>query len=451
MPLLIWLYEVAPAVPFGSLSYPLLTLGIVFLAALQGLYLAIPLCIFIRVRKNNLLDVFVFSALFILGEWIQESSPFLAFPWGRMGITMSNFVPFIQTASLFGSLFISFLVLCINCLIYLIIININKPKKLLPIVSTLLAIFLGNLTFGLIRLNTESDNENKFEVVLVQGNFSGQDKWSATAQEMLKQYISLSKGAVTPNTKLIVWPETAIPLDLEKNPEEKNAIIKLAKDTNATVITGITNKTFDPDKRYNSMVAISPSGTISKPYSKQILVPFGEVVPFENFIKSISKILENYNSFSAGKGSDPIKTDIGKVGGVICYESIFPKISRKTVQNGSELIVIISNDSWFGESPALYQHHCHAIMRAVENNRYIVRSSNTAVTSVISPYGKILCTAEPFVDTTLTADVSLIEKRTLYSYIGDIIVLIPISIFIVELFSIFNEKFQRKKYNYPSR
>ena len=443
VPLLFWLYELEPDLPLGWFNYPALSLVILFLAIMQGVYLATSLCVFTNIKKNSVIDIFTFSALYILGEWIQEIIPFLPFPWARIGVCMSKFLPFIQSASLFGSLFTSFLVIAINCSLCLIIINIKNHIKLIPIVTTLVIIFIGNISYGVERLNMKENDSHEFEVALIQGNYAGGKKWSSSADDMLFEYIALTKKATTSKTKLVIWPETAIPLYLGDSVDEKQALIRLAKEKNITLIIGVLHKTFEPNNTYNSMVAISPNGEISEPYNKQILVPFGEKIPFEKFLKSVTTVLANFSSFSAGDGSSPIKTSIAKVGGVICYESIFPQISRKSVQNGAEIIALISNDSWFNSSPALYQHHAHAIMRAVENKRYVLRTTNTGVTSIISPDGEVLSTAKTFVRTTLVGDVSLKNGLTLYSYIGDVFVLFGISAFVFGLIETIRTKIRK--------
>ena len=132
---------------------------------------------------------------------------------------------------------------------------------------------------------------------------------------------------------------------------------------------------------------------------------------------------------------------------VICYESIYPRIARSTVRNNAEIISIISNDSWFGKSNAMYQHHNHAILRAVENNRYVLRVSSTGVTSVISPTGQITDYAEPFKEETLKAYVTTIKKRSLYSILGDIIIIPSATIFIYSVILYFLQG--NKKLPYP--
>ena len=180
-------------------------------------------------------------------------------------------------------------------------------------------------------------------------------------------------------------------------------------------------------KSFNSLFAISPDGTEIKPYCKQILAPFGECFPLGSFFKkavpSLSKIIDTSTSIICAEKPQIITSPFGKIGGIICYESIFSKISNCNVKNGAEILTVASNDSWSGETSALRQHHAHAVMRAVETKRFVLRASNTGISSVISPFGKIENSAQPFKAGFASAEVSLISEKTLYTRIGDIIIL----------------------------
>lgn len=431
--LVLWIYELAPLLDFGKLSVPILTLGLLLIGLFEGGLLALPFLIFPKLRRDPMLDIFSFAALFTIGEWLQGAIPLIPFPWGRLGAALPNFPIFLQGVALFGGLFISFLILSINGAIALAISSIKQPRKIYRILAVLGMIFAVNLGYGAIIFAIDKPlSSASHEVLLVQGNFSGQDKWDSTPAEMLAEYLRLSGGAVTENTRLVVFPETAIPLDLEINPTEKSLLCNFARDRNVTILAGVNHR--DGEEIYNSMVAISPKGAISAPYSKQMLVPFGETVPLYRLLSKFTDSFDDYNFFSAGESSAPVDTDIGRVGGIICYESIFPTIARKTVNAGAEILAVISNDSWFGDSPALYQHFAHSSLRAIENGRYLLRASNTAVTAVLSPRGEVLAAAKPFSPTTISATVAISSHRTLYTRYGDAPLLIGIFAYLLIIF-----------------
>lgn len=431
IPLMFWLYELLPAMDFGSWSFPLMSLGIILIAVLQGLYLSSAVCVFATVRKKNILDVFAFSALYVLGEWFQEITPFYPFPWGRLGVSAAQFPAFIQSASLFGSLFISFLILVINGLLAYGLTHIKEIKQVGLATGLLAVIFAVNTMYGSFRISSGENITPDKNVTLVQGNFSGQEKWNSGADVMLERYIGLTCANVTEETDLVIWPETAVPICLQDYDIGKRQLLELAESENITLVIGVNHHTFtnNDKQKFNSMVAITPSGTISEPYSKQILVPFGEFLPFEGLVELFCGKEGNFSSYNAGNTSDPLETPIGNIGGIICYESIFPKIARRSSASGAEAFAVISNDSWFGDSPALYQHHSQAVLRAVENKRYVLRASNTAVTSIISPYGVVEKTAFPFKEGALTGKFYTVCEKTLYTKVGDFWILGCIAVF----------------------
>jgi len=105
----------------------------------------------------------------------------------------------------------------------------------------------------------------------------------------------------------------------------------------------------------------------------------------------------------------------------ICYEVVYPWIPRAFAAGGAELLTTITNDAWFGRSSAPYQHFAQASVRAVENGRYLVRSANTGISGVVDPYGRTLLTTPLFEEAAVTADVRLIQSRTIYTYVGDVV------------------------------
>lgn len=430
--LLLWLGELGPFLGIGGAGVLLLAVGLLVAALLEGTLLALACFVFPKLKRWPIIDIFTFAVLFTLGEWLQGVFPALPFPWGRLGNCMAGFLPFIQSASLFGSLFITFLLVALSGAIATALMNLRNSQKLIRALITVAVIFSINICYGGLRLilgESALEEKNKTSVLLVQGNFSGQDKWDATPPEMLAEYLRLTKAFRTADTELAVFPETAVPIDLEQNPIEKKLICDFAKKENVTILTGVNH--YDGDDVYNSMIAVLPNGDISEPYSKQVLVPFGETVPLYSLLSSFTDFFDPYNSFAKGKPSPPIEIDAGRVGGIICYESIFSELSRRTVKDGAEILAVISNDSWFGDSPALYQHFSHSILRAVENKRYVLRASNTAVTAFVSPFGKVIKAAEPFVGTGISAEVSAQNEVTPYTKFGDIPLLVGAALFLL--------------------
>ncbi len=437
IPTIHWLYEITVLFPVSKpASIAMITLGIFLIGIVQGLYTFLAFMLFPFIKSGRYRDVFFLSSLYILAEYLQEYTFFAPFPWAKIGVSLAPFSAFIQSASLFGVYFISFLILFLNGSLAFILLNRDNFKKIRPVFFTIGIILSANIAFGTLRI-AFSQKEADFDGLAVQGNYSGLDKWRNTTSEMFNGYCELTRKGVSDKTKIVVWPETAINTDINVVSQYKDELVKLSDELNVTIVTGYFTYQ-DNDMMYNSIFAVSPNGRFSEPYNKHVLVPFGEYFPmsdaFKKLFPSFDRIVTNASNILKGNDFQIMDSSVGRIGGIICYDSLFTDVARNNSKLGADIFVLPSNDSWFGDSSALYQHNCQAIMRAVENNRFIIRASNTGISSIISPTGKVLAQAETFVPTALSAPVSLIEKRTLYSYIGNIIIVIPTAVYVLCLF-----------------
>jgi apolipoprotein N-acyltransferase len=176
------------------------------------------------------------------------------------------------------------------------------------------------------------------------------------------------------------------------------------------------------DRVYNSAVLIGADGRSRGSYRKMQLVPFGEYVPLQRLLFFVSPLVEKVSDFSAGTEAVVFDADGQRASVAICYESVYPWIAAAGVDRGSQLLVTITNDAWFGYSSAAYQHFEQGAMRAVEQGRYMVRAANTGITGAVDPYGRVLARTRLFETTTATVDVRLHDGMTIYGYIGDVAV-----------------------------
>lgn len=434
-PVLLWLYtltrvlsdDVSPIIAFLIMTLALILILLV-LCTLSSLCL-LPLKWLARPSFSGL---FIFASLFILGEIIPEYMGELSFPWIRLGNAAAACTPFIQSASLFGSLFISLIILSASGFITLALYNLPRKKRGAAIYAlAALTIISANLLYGALAHIPQTSS--KTEVLLVQGNYSDSKKWREDLNSTYERYKTLTLNGLNAQTRIVVWPETAITTILDEQPWLKDSLKDLATQNNITIITGAFDSQLSPDGQkeiYNALYVITPDGNISEPYYKQALVPVGEFIPFEKAVALILPWLSELRAlegtyFPASFGSENMLFDTpdGKISGIICYESIIPHIAREQSAMGSELLVMITNDSWFGTSAALTQHLAHAQMRAVENGKYLLRAGNTGITAIISPSGEIISRLQTDTAGSLNGTVSMISERTLYSRIGDLILL----------------------------
>lgn len=158
---------------------------------------------------------------------------------------------------------------------------------------------------------------------------------------------------------------------------------------------------------------------MSKIYSKQQLVPFGEYTPF--FLPESMHFLDS--AFTKGTKSIILESDIGNIGCCICFESVFPNLSRQNTLLNAEILAVLTNDAWLGKYIPIYQHHSHSALRAVENRKYMITSANTGISSVISPEGKIIIETQKNNTQTISENVYTNNIKTFYTKNGDIIII----------------------------
>lgn len=425
VPMMLWLHSLYPLTRYGIgnvLSAVLLTLGILAIAAIEGLIFVIAFLPYQALRRSAIPLPITFALLYVFAEFLQAVAGEFSFPWGRLGTLVCSFTPFIQSASLFGTLFLSLLIVLINGLLaYAIVFLIRKTRYIKPIGCLLAAvlIFSANIGYGYYRIHTATQPQQTIRVAIVQGNLGSIKKWDATLSETLSTYNTLTRQALENfDADLVLWPETAVPI-YSDNPAV--ALVKeTAQQTQTIIATGIfTRDTDNPDVEYNSLVAFYPDGRQSEPYSKQKLVPMGEYIPFSDWIDAL-RLKEPY--LQPGSATT-LSLDQWQAGGLICYESIYPQVARQAVLDGAEFFLMPSNDSWFGSTPALRQHLAHAQLRCVENGRYMARAGNTGISATITPLGTIQKTIDADTAATLTDTIGVCQELTLYTQIGDVIVL----------------------------
>ncbi|MBQ7125374.1 MAG: apolipoprotein N-acyltransferase [Clostridia bacterium] len=382
------------------------------------------------------------ACLWCIGEWLQTKFWF-GVPWGRLAVTQYKILPVIQSASILGSLFVGFLIVLVNGLLLIAIKKFRENKRVPLSAYIALALVFSNLAFGFVRLSFDGqkDSEKTITAASIQGNIASGDKWADDSlSNSLKVYSELTETAVKETgSTLIAWPETVLTISISENEGVRNKISELSKKLSAYIAVGAFYSEKDSEnneKTYNSIYLFHPDGTVNESvYSKRRLVPFGEFLPMPNLIKVIFPFLAEMNMFddnlSAGEGPSLFETEHGKIGGLVCFDSIYETLTLNSVREGAELFVLSTNDSWYLDSAAVYQHNGHAVLRAVESGRDIVRAANTGISSIISKNGEIKAQLPPLVSGYVSEEVTLSSERTLYSYVGNIIVFLSFAYILV--------------------
>jgi apolipoprotein N-acyltransferase len=261
------------------------------------------------------------------------------------------------------------------------------------------------LGYGFFKLNLNPDpcTLNPVKISLIQGDIPQHQKWDENFRaSILERYETLTKAAAKDEPDLIIWPETSAPGVIGEEPELLTGILDLAKEVKRPLLIGVV--TSRDAHYYNSAILISPDSETLQQYDKLHLVPFGEYVPLERrfpFLRNLIGV--PIGDFTSGKEYTIFKSQVTprlrsgqasqksqvRFSTLICFEDTIPEMSRKFVKNGAQFLVNITNDAWFMESSAPYQHAAASVFRAVENRVPVVRVANTGLSCFIDHYGRI--------------------------------------------------------------
>jgi apolipoprotein N-acyltransferase len=409
---------------YGKLSWMVSFSLYVFLSAYLALYVACTAYFTRRGEEAGISPLLSFPLLWVGLEYLRAFA-LTGFPWASLGYSQYRTLPLIQIADITGVYGLSFLIAFANVVIYRIIRGMAKRDGApYPAGSAVLLVLLlvATLGYGFYRLKSPEKGA-PLRVALAQGNIPQDVKWDPAFQEStLAVYEQLSRQACAGGCDLLVWPESALPFYLQSNVGYAARVKSLATGLKTYLVTG--SPAFDMaggKTRYlNSAFLLAPDGEILGRSDKMHLVPFGEYVPLARLLPFVSKMVVGIGDFSPGSAPTPLDIGKGKIGVLVCFEGIFPELSRAYVREGSRLLVNITNDAWFGRSSAPYQHLSMTVFRAVENRVPLVRAANTGITAIIDSRGHIRAMTQIFKETSLSGEVKLGTRDSIYTRVGDL-------------------------------
>ena len=425
-----WFFYMYP-LDFAGLSNAE-SLGVVFIACLGlGLFQAVQTALVFLIfglatrsklcEKYSIIKPFCAASLWVVFEFWQTIG-WWGVPWARLPLGQMDAILLVRSSALFGSYFVTFTIIAVNFCLALLIENRNIGK-----IAAALAVivFTVNVALGAIVTLTYSDTGDKVTVAAAQGNLSSDEKWSANSkQTTMEIYASLTEEAAKDGAKMVLWPETALPYQVFTDYEVSHFVTNLAKEYNITIIMSAFTKDEESGLSKNSIVEVKPDGRFGETvYSKQRLVPFGEFVPMRELVTFIFPPLANIGMLEddlvAGDDSYVIESEIGNIGCGLCFDSIYEGVVLGAVRNGAEIVVISTNDSWFSDSAALDMHNGQARLRAIESGKYVVRSANTGISSIIDPLGNVKEELGALERGYVVSEVSPRGENTIYAYIGN--------------------------------
>lgn len=444
-----WVYHVMHL--YGGLQ-PAVAVGVLLLFALYlGLYHGLFGLLLVRVAQRMGIGFALLASPVLWVAVELARARITGFPWDLLGTAQVDNIPLTQLAPITGVYGVSLVIAAVNALFAWAVL-VRERRALWAVAAAAIAAVLQCGVFV-----HPQPFPTTHTATLVQQNIPILDQGGWTVDyfdQTLAGIVDLSRTVSSkdsPAPRLIVWPESPAPF-FSEDPKLRNWLSTLAADRQGYIIAGSlgakrTGRDDGSYQTFNSAALIAPSGAMVSRYDKIHLVPFGEYVPFKSLLVFAEKLTREVGDFSPGTErsvfvlsageateqmresddqehehmmqSPPVSGESRKLAVFICYESIFPDEIRQFADRGAELLVNISNDGWFGASGAPGQHLNMARMRAIENHRWLLRSTNTGITGSIDPYGRVISRAEPNVRIALNAPYSFISGTTFYTRHGD--------------------------------
>lgn len=434
-------------VEFTFLQRILIFFGLILLSGVLSILWTLPFIITDPKSRSIYLLPFIFASIEFLSS-IENNTAFL---WLSPSYSLINYKAFIQSADIGGMYLISAFVLMISVLLFRLAVSQSKRQRMI-LIGLMVVIVLGNLAYGLNALSKQYCDEF-IDVSVVQPNIPG------FAKEHYHEFTDMRTGMIIDYLEklkdieqdLIVFPETASPVYIQRGSQFNRYIRAFADSNNKNIMMGSLRLEYNKEKKhfnyYNSAYLIESNGRMEQYYDKIRPLGFAERLPFDDKFRFLKKVPLGQSDFSPGSRYTLFDTGQFSFGTYICFESVFATIPARFTGEGAELLVNISEDIWFEGGIGPYQHFSAGIMRSIENRRYIVRSSNPGISAVIDPAGRIIESMDMNSSGIINAEAGLNDNLTFFTRFDNII---P-KIFILLLIVFYLIKIMRRKYGNKSK
>jgi apolipoprotein N-acyltransferase len=357
---------------------------------------------------------------------VLRAYTFFRFPWCLLGYSQHRHLPFIQIASITAVYGVSFLLVLSAALLAYAGLESDQGRRRSAGLGLLLMVGTVFLV-GLAVLNRPFPVDGVVRVGLIQANIAQDEKWNpASAEINLGKHFDLTATAAERGARLVVWPESAVPLRFDESPDVAQELRAMSRSRGLYLLFGNDDRRSvgEEERLYVGAKMLTPDGDLALRYHKIRLVPFGEYVPMQPLItlggRVAAKLVQQVSDFSPGDEPTTAVVDGHRVGAFICYEAIFPDLARLFARDGADLLVNITNDAWYGRTSAPHQHLAMATFRAVENGKYLVRAANTGISAVVDPRGRLLESTSLFAPAVVVRDVPTVPGQTFYARHGDV-------------------------------
>jgi apolipoprotein N-acyltransferase len=434
-----WIYPVMRGYGnLGVFTSGLITLGFCLIMGMHhGVFGLLVVLMARRATVGNRRPLLLAPVFWIAIEFFRDR--ITGVPWEPLGNAQVDNIPFSRIAEFTGVYGLSFAIMLVNCAFTAGLLFYGRRRKNLLISATAAAVALQVGVFL-----KPAPLPSTRQALLIQPNIPILDTWTPDMYaRIVADFVQSSEQAGLTNSPgnpgLIVWPEAPIDFRVD-DPSFLQVLKTIAQRTNAYLIVGSTAFIDGPKGRQplNSALVVDSQGNVMGRYDKIHLVPFGEYTPLKNLLFFAEKLTHEVGDFASGTERKVFDLNGTKVAAVICYESVFPGEVREFTtpdpKHDAQVLVNISNDGWYGESSAPYQHLQMTRMRAIENHRWILLATNNGITASIDPLGRVVKNAERNISTVLAAPFSAELVTTFYSHYGDIFAWICVVLSLLAIF-----------------
>ena len=431
--LLYWIPDV-PA-HYGDLPLGLsLILFLILIFLLAGFWALFGLS-FATVRQAFPEAAYIFAPFCWVSFEYAMTYVLTGFPWGILGYSQSENIPFLQLAPLTGVYGLSFVLIFVQSAFVLFLTR----RKRTPIAAAVALVVIIHAA-GMMSSQTIVPSKSSFTASVVQGNVSSDIAWEGISDGensgIFKAHLDLTRQAYGRGARLIIWPEFTVPLCFscpegiyEQN---KSELSRFVLENPCTLLLGTIEMSGPPGSQvyYNTALCLHPDLSMTQ-YAKMHLVPFGEYTPYKKIFFFVEELTHSVGDIEPGKRYVLHEHAGLKFGSPICYEVIFPDLVRRFTKMGADFLVTITNDGWYGRTSAPSQHFAIAIFRAVENRRFLLRAATTGISGIIDPYGRVLVESRLMTRTYLTGRVTPSRKMTFYAEHGDVLAWVSLTLSII--------------------
>ena len=379
-------------------------------------------------EDRGLPAVWLAAPLWVTLEWMR-SWFFIGFPWAALGYSQYRYHDLVQMVEVTGVYGPSALLVFCNAVIAAIIPDRaagGGPRRLAPALVVLTILMCGVPLWGGWRAATLAHRApaGTLRVAIAQGDVEQDHKWDPAYQdETMARYRALTTGAAARGPELVVWPETATPFFFQQPGALRQGVLDLAAQNRVYLLFG--SPAFRQDhagslEELNRAYLVTPDGWEAGSYDKMQLVPFGEYVPYARVLFFVNRIVEAVATVVPGLEPSVFRLPTSRFGVLICYEDVFPALTRRFIDGGADFLVNITNDAWYGPTSAPHQHLAQATFRAIENRVPLVRAANTGISAIVDPDGRISWRGPLFETIFHVDEIAWPGVRTFYTRFGDL-------------------------------